>query len=62
MQNEIIIALGLIAGYFLYRVVSNVVSKKQKSPNDAYSKHSQKYTTSDILTKDKYKVKGQWDK
>ena len=49
MEKGIVIALGLIAGYFLYKTVS----KKQKSPVDTYS---------DILTNDKYKVKGQYDK
>ena len=49
MEKEIVIALGLIVGYFFYKAVS----KKQKIPVDTYS---------DILTNDKYKVKGQYDK
>jgi len=44
MEKEIIISLGLIIGYFLFRVVN----RKQKNPTDVYS---------DILTNDKYKVK-----
>ncbi len=47
MEKEIIITLGLIIGYFLFRLVK----RKQKSPDNVYS---------DILTNDKYKVKGQW--
>ena len=49
MEKGIVIAFGLIAGYFLYETVS----KKQKSPVDNYL---------GILTNDKYKVKGQYDK
>ena len=67
MEKEIIISLGLIIGYLLFRFVS----RKQKNPTDTYSymselqsnsEHAQKFTISDILTNDKYKVKGQWDK
>lgn len=86
MEKEIIITLGLVIGYLLYRAVS----RKQKRPTDVYSnmselqsnsEHAQKSdgnlrfpvdtknakhfsvsTISGILTNDKYKVKGQWDK
>ena len=50
MEKEIIIgAFGLIIGYFIFKFIT----RKQKAPTDVYS---------DILTSDKYKVKGQWDK
>ena len=49
MPNEIIIAFGLIVGYLLYKAAI----KKQRNPVDTHS---------DILTNDKYKVKGQWNK
>ena len=48
MEKWITITLGLIIGYLLFRYLN----KKQKA-NDQYS---------DILTNDKYKVKGQWDR
>ena len=54
MENGMIIGvLALIMGYFLFKFLS----KKQSN-----SEHAQKSTISDILTKDKYKVKSQWDK
>ena len=50
MENGIIIGvLGLIIGYFLYKFLS----KKQRNSNSGYS---------DILTNDKFKVRGQWDR
>ena len=49
MENSVIIALGLIIGYFIFKSVT----RKQKRPTDVYS---------DVLTNDKYKAKGQWDK
>ena len=52
MEKEIIIGLGLIIGYLLFRFV-NRNKQKIKNPTDIYS---------DILTNDKYKVKGQYDK
>ena len=47
MEKWTIITLGLIIGYFLFRFID----RKQKNPTGIYS---------DILTDDKYKVKGQW--
>ncbi|MCH8003846.1 MAG: hypothetical protein IH934_04410 [Nanoarchaeota archaeon] len=70
MEKEIIISLGLIIGYLLFRFV-NGSKQKIKNPTDVYSdmselqsnsEHAQKFTISDILTNDKYKVKGQYDK
>ena len=68
MEKEIIIgALGLIMGYFILKLMT----RRQKTSTDNYSsmselqsnsEHAQKYPISDILTNDKYKVKGQWDK
>ena len=68
MEKEVIIVtLGLIIGYLLLRAIN----RKQKSLTDvssdmselqSNSEHTQKSTISDILTNDKYKVKGQWDK
>jgi hypothetical protein len=50
MENGIIIGvLGLIIGYFLYKFLS----KKQRNSTSGYS---------DILTNDKFKVRGQWDR
>ena len=50
MENGMIIGvLGLIIGYFLYKFFS----KKQRNLNSGYS---------DMLTNNKYKVKGQWDR
>ncbi len=49
MDNKMIIALGLIAGYFLFRFAK----RKQENPTSGYP---------DILVNDKYKVKGQWDR
>ena len=50
MENGMIIGvLALIVGYFLYKFLN----KRQRSST---SKHS------DILTNDKYKVRGQWDR
>ena len=49
MEKEIIITLGLIVGYILFRFIN----KKQNNSNNMYS---------DILANNKYKVKGQWDR
>lgn len=50
MGKEIIIgALGLIIGYFILKLIT----RRQKTSTNNYS---------NILTSDKYKVKGQWDK
>ncbi len=49
MEKGIIITLGLIIGYLLFRFIY----KKQKNVINTYP---------DILTNDKYKVKGQWNK
>ena len=50
MENELIIgALGLIISYFIFKSLT----RKQKTSTKVYS---------NILTNDKYKVKGQWDK
>lgn len=50
MEKDIIMGvLGLIIGYFLFKVVN----RKQKNPTDTYS---------DILTNDKYEVKDQWNR
>jgi len=48
MQKEILITLGLIAGFFLIRLLM-----KKRSQTDAYS---------DVLINKKYEVKGQWDR
>jgi|TARA_B100001964_G_scaffold238827_2_gene305036 hypothetical protein len=71
MENWITIALGFTMGYFLIRFIN----RKQKSPSDIYTATSttvsnkqtdteqeKKYSASNILTDEKYKVKGQWDK
>ncbi len=68
MEKEIIIGtLGLIIGYFIFKFIT----RKEKNSTNVYSdmsEHIQKSlisdesTISDILTNDKYKVKGQWDK
>lgn len=59
--------LGLIIGYFVFKLIT----RKQKNSANVYSdmseleinsEHAQKSTISDILTNDKYKVKGQWDR
>ncbi len=47
MEKWTIITIGLIIGYFLFRLID----RKQKNSTDIYS---------DILMNDKYKVKGQW--
>lgn len=50
MEKEIIIgAFGLIIGYLIFKLIT----RKQKNSTNLYS---------DILTSDKYKVKGQWDR
>ncbi len=50
MENGIIMGvLGLIMGHFLYKFLS----RKQRSQTLNYP---------NLLTEDKYKVKGQWDK
>ncbi len=50
MEKEIIMgAFGLIVGYFIFKFIT----RKQKNSTKVYS---------DILTSDKYKVKGQWDR
>lgn len=50
MEKEILIgALGLIIGYFILKLIT----RRQKTSTDTHSS---------ILTNDKYKVKGQWDK
>ena len=50
MEKEIIMGtLGLIVGYFIFKLII----KKQKNSTNLYS---------DILTSDKHKVKGQWDR
>ena len=50
MENKLIITvvLGLIIGYFLFKL-----KREQKSFDDMHA---------DILTNEKYKVKGQWDR
>lgn len=58
MGKEIIIALGLIMGYILFRAII----RKQKSTANINSEHAQNSAISDVLSDDKYKVKGQWDK
>lgn len=58
MENGIMITLGLLIGYFLFKFIY----KRQKNVINTGSEHAQKSTVSDILTNDKYKVKGQWDK
>ena len=41
--------LGLIIGYFIFKLIT----RKQKNSASVYS---------DIVTNDKYKAKGQWDR
>jgi hypothetical protein len=52
MEKEILISLGLIVGYLLFRFIGRI-KHKTKNATNVYS---------DILTNDKYKVKGQWDR
>ena len=49
MEKWTIITIGLIIGYFLFRLID----RKQKNSTDTYS---------DVLMNDKYKVKGQWER
>lgn len=67
MEKTITIIAGLIFGYFLFKLIN----KKQKKLAGAYSdmselqnnsEHAQEYSIPDILTNDKYKVKGQWER
>ena len=48
MEKEIVITLGLLIGYLLFKFI-----RKPKNPTDAYS---------DILSNEKYKAKGQWER
>ena len=49
MEKWTIITIGLIIGYFLFRLID----RKQKNSTDTYF---------DVLMNDKYKVKGQWER
>ena len=49
MENWATITFGLIITYFLFRFMT----ERQKNSTDVYS---------DILTNDKYRAKGQWDR
>ncbi len=50
MENRMILGvIGLIIGYFIFKLMT----RKQKTSTN---------NCSSILTNDKYKVKGQWDK
>ncbi|MFH1606531.1 MAG: hypothetical protein ABIC91_04255 [Nanoarchaeota archaeon] len=48
-ERLVFITIGLVVGYLLFRYINN----KQLKQKDNYS---------DILSNNKFKVKGQWDK
>ncbi|MCK5283285.1 MAG: hypothetical protein KAK00_07795 [Nanoarchaeota archaeon] len=70
MEKGILITLGLIIGYILFRFITkkpkrltNMSELQSNSEHTQKTKNAEHFSVStipDILTDDKYKVKGQW--